>query len=349
MIDAVIALAAAISSYLIVLAVRAWMNQHQIYDMPNARSSHVRPTPRGGGLGIVVGVVGGLLLWRSLAQPPWIGAALLALLLSALIIAGTGWLDDLRSLGALLRFAIHAGAAVAAIWGVSRVFPQPLAAFGPNWSAWLMALVAFLWIVGLTNTYNFMDGIDGLAGSQGLVAGLGWALLGSVTGWPIATAVGLFIAAGCAGFLLLNWPPASIFMGDVGSGFLGFSFATLTLIAASAHLALALAGALLLWPFLFDSIFTFLCRAYRRENVLAAHRSHLYQRLVIAGFSHRQVTLLYVALDLTGLALALGVVLLRNPAFLLPLPAFCWLLWQFVVQQEKRSAPSRFALTKPGR
>lgn len=338
MLDGVVTVGAAISSYLVVLAVRSWMNRHQIYDIPNARSSHVRPTPRGGGLGIVVAVEGGLLLLHYLGESPWVWPALLGPLVGALAIAGTGWIDDLRSLGARVRFTIHASAAVVAIWSITQIFPRGLASFGSGWSGWLVAAIGFLWIVGLTNTYNFMDGIDGLAGSQGLVAGLGWALLGSVTSWPGATAVGLVIAAGCFGFLLLNWPPASIFMGDVASGFLGFTFGALTLLAAYRDLPLAVAGALLLWPFLFDSIFTFLCRLYRRENVLAAHRSHLYQRLIIVGFSHRRVTLLYLALDLTGLLLALCVVVSRNVAFLLIVPALCWSLWQVVVQQESRLA-----------
>ena len=205
---------------------------------------------------------------------------------------------------------------------------------------WLGVPLAFFWVVGLTNAYNFMDGIDGLAGSQAVIAGVGWAGLGWLRGEPLVSLLGLLVAGSSLGFLLHNWPPARIFMGDVGSAFLGFTFAALSVLAAQQNPRLAVAGILLLWPFIFDTIGTFLRRLRRRENVFAAHRSHLYQRLVIAGYSHRTVTLLYSGLALVGLVLAL--------VWVLALPGADWLalglpgllgfgLWQFVVRAETAS------------
>jgi UDP-N-acetylmuramyl pentapeptide phosphotransferase/UDP-N-acetylglucosamine-1-phosphate transferase len=154
-----------------------------------------------------------------------------------------------------------------------------------------------------------MDGIDGLAGSQAIVAGMGWALLGSLSNQPLIGGLGILLAASSLGFLRHNWPPARIFMGDVGSAFLGFSFAALPLLAASAETAgtaggrWVVIGALLVWPCVFDTAFTLLRRLRNREPIFKAHRSHLYQRLVISGLSHRRVTSIYALLSsLTAVA-----------------------------------------------
>ena len=214
----------------------------------------------------------------------------------------------------------------------------------PGWH-WMMpsfvgGVFSFLVILWFINLYNFMDGIDGLAGGTGMIGFACLGLLGAQSdAWGFA-AVCAAISAACAGFLLSNFAPARIFMGDVGSAFLGFTFAALSVLAAQQNPRLAVAGILLLWPFIFDTIGTFLRRLRRRENVFAAHRSHLYQRLVIAGYSHRTVTLLYSGLALVGLVLAL--------VWVLALPGADWLalglpgllgfgLWQFVVRAETAS------------
>ncbi|MBK7202993.1 hypothetical protein [Candidatus Amarolinea dominans] len=125
----------------------------------------------------------------------------------------------------------------------------------------------------------------------------GWTFLGWSDNQPLVAALGLLLAAASLGFLGHNWPLARIFMGDVGSAFLGYTFAVLPVVAAQHNPRLAVAGVLLVWPFLF--------RLRHRENIFAAHRSHLYQRLVIAGYSHRTVTLLYSGLAAAGALLAL--------------------------------------------
>ena len=225
---------------------------------------------------------------------------------AAVGIAAIGWLDDLHDLSQWFRMAVYALAAFIVLLALGPVTTISLPVLGPvllDWVAWPLLL---LWLVGLTNAYNFMDGIDGIAGCQGVVAGLGWAVLGLCREWWAVEAFGLLLAGASLGFLTRNWPPARVFMGDVGSTFLGFSFAALPLLVDPADPRLFLAGLLFVWPFVFDTTFTLIRRLLRGENILRAHRSHLYQRLVIAGCSHRFVTLLYTGLAAAGGVLAIG-------------------------------------------
>lgn len=329
--------AALVLSYLGVAALRVWAERRQILDIPNERSSHTRPTPRGGGLIIaLVSTVGLVLAW--FVDPDWSPAALLAYLGGAWLIASVSWLDDLRSLPNRVRFAAHAGGAILALLAFDhwRIVSVPLV--GAFDLGWLGLLITFIWIVGLTNAYNFMDGIDGIAGAQAVVAGIGWAVLGGLSGQPLVGILGLLLAAGSLGFLGHNWPPARIFMGDVGSAFLGYSFAVLPLIAAQQNPRLAVVGVLLVWPFVFDAAFTFMRRLRNHENVFVAHRSHLYQRLVIAGCSHRTVTLLYIGLAAAGVLLALFWTLDvpgSGSVIVLSIPLLCLGLWAYVVRRER--------------
>jgi UDP-N-acetylmuramyl pentapeptide phosphotransferase/UDP-N-acetylglucosamine-1-phosphate transferase len=152
-----------------------------------------------------------------------------------------------------------------------------------------------IWVVGFTNIYNFMDGIDGLAGSQAAIAGIGWAVLLLALEQKQLGLFAILLAGSSLGFLFLNRPRALIFMGDVGSTFLGFSLAMLpVLVFARLNDPRSLvAGALFVAPFALDGGFTILRRARRGENVFEAHRSHVYQRLNKLGYSHLQITALY--------------------------------------------------------
>ena len=165
------------------------------------------------------------------------------------------------------------------------------------------APLAVVWIVAVVNFYNFLDGIDGLAAAQGMITGVGLTL----AGWdPFAAACGAAVAGACAGFLLHNWAPARIFMGDVGSGALGFLFASLPLLASPPQRSrAAFFVALSLWFFLADATWTLARRIVRGERWYEAHRQHLYQQLVAAGGSHAHVTssLALGALVLTAAAL----------------------------------------------
>lgn len=300
----VLALAA---SYCGVAAIRRVAERRRFLDIPNERSSHTRPTPRGGGLAIVAVVLGGLWFYAALCP----GVPRLALgiftLGAVLIACVSGW-DDLHPLPVWCRFTTHGLAAILVILAFGYWHAVGWPGLGGFSLGLFGVLLTFLWIVGLTNAYNFMDGIDGIAGAQAVVAGLGWAILGWIDGQPLVSVMGLLIAAASLGFLGHNWPPARIFMGDVGSAFLGFSLAALTGMASQSNPVFVLAGIALIWPFIFDAVFTFARRLRRGEKVWAAHRSHLYQRLIISGLSHGQVSGLYIGLAILGLVWAVALV-----------------------------------------
>lgn len=304
---AVLTLLVLLASYSGVRLLILWTIRRQILDVPNERSSHSRPTPRGGGLVIVVVT---LAAWAAhsflvgeLTNPPLF--AILAYLGGAVAIAYTSWKDDLHPLPNWMRFGVHSGAALLAmaIMGYWQSMRVPL--LGLVEVGWLGIPLTFLWIVGLTNAYNFMDGIDGLAGGQGAIAALGWTLLAWRLEQPVIMGLALFLVAVTAGFLVHNWPPARIFMGDVGSAFFGYTFAVLPLLHSPSTERVPFAALILVWPFVFDTGFTFVRRLHNRERIFEAHRSHLYQRLVIAGYTHRDVTLLYLAIAFVNVLLAL--------------------------------------------
>jgi len=280
-----------------------------LLDIPNQRSMHAQATPRGGGLAIVVVSLIGLMATLVVEpRPDW--AVFGGYVAGALLIAGVSFLDDLNKVPAGYRLATHFVAAVLMVAGLA---PQ-LTAGKEGAIAWLIVGAGILWTVGLTNAYNFMDGIDGLAATQGIVTGTGWAVLAAVSHKPFLELFALLIAAGCIGFLIHNWPPARIFMGDVGSAFLGFTFAYLALAIQPVTPLVTLVGALLLWPFIFDATLAVLRRAVRGENIFAAHRSHLYQRLVLAGWHHGSVAALYGAFAMVVFFVGLEWQLTRSAA-----------------------------------
>ena len=265
-----------------------------LVDYPNHRSLHGDPTPRGGGIGIVLATIGGLIL------AGFIGASIpsQAIWLVGLVggtIAIVSFIDDVTNLSPLVRLSIHVVAAVAVIIILEPIDNLTIAGVGRNLEVFAQVLIV-VWIVGMTNAFNFMDGIDGIAATQATVAGAYWVAFGLFLGAPAVAVIGVLLVGSSCGFLVHNWPPARLFMGDVGSAFLGFVFATLPLLAAEDDPVLSVMGAFLLWPFIFDTTMTFIRRLARGENVITAHRSHLYQRLVATGLSHKHVTYLYLVL-----------------------------------------------------
>ncbi len=334
---ALLSLAALGLSYIGVGWVLKWAERRSVLAIPNVRSLHDRPIPHGGGLAIVAVTLAGFTLYAGFTkQWPW--TAILVYVLGGLLVAVVSWIDDLKPLPVAVRLIAHSLAAAIAILGLgywhSLGFPWP---YDFNLT-WVGLVITFVWIVGMTNAYNFMDGIDGIAASQAVVAGVGWAILGWISDQNLVSVLGLLIASSSLGFLGHNWPPARIFMGDVGSAFLGYSLALLPIVAAQVEPRFVLAGAFLVWPFVFDTAYTFIRRLLRGENVLEPHRSHLYQRLVIAGRPHRYVTRLYILLAISGVMLA--IVWIRWPSFSvgIGLAAGCFALWGFVRQQERGSA-----------
>ncbi|MCA9947214.1 MAG: hypothetical protein KC449_27230, partial [Anaerolineales bacterium] len=320
-----------------------------LLDIPNERSSHTQPTPRGGGVIIAaVTLVGVWIVWFSMENQTIAQSSYLLLSYGAasLLVASVSWVDDFHPLSNRLRFGVHTLAAMLVIVGVGYWQNFTLPVFG-NISLGIVGIpFTLVWIVGLINAYNFMDGIDGLAGTVALIAGSTWALIGYYYGSELVLNLGLLVAASSFGFLLHNWPPAKIFMGDVGSAFLGFTFATLPLLTLrlairepSTNLFLS-TGVLVIWPFLFDSIFTLLRRLSHGEKIWEAHRSHLYQRLVIAGFRHSFVTALYAGCTIFGVFLAVIWMLNRlgdTTIIVITLFMFCVLLVGYVSSKEVRS------------
>jgi UDP-N-acetylmuramyl pentapeptide phosphotransferase/UDP-N-acetylglucosamine-1-phosphate transferase len=306
---------ALVASGLLASRLIGWAAARGAVDVPNARSSHTRATPRGGGLAIVVVTVAAAVI-ACILHPDSV-RPVAGMLLPAIVIAGVSWIDDIRSLPNRIRFAVHLGCAIAAVAVLGPVRQVSLGSFGSvdfGAAAWPLTL---LWIVGLTNAFNFMDGIDGIAGITAAAAGAALAAAAAVFASPAVGGVAAAFAAAAGGFLACNWQPAKIFMGDVGSAFCGFLLAVLPLAvpptAVPTAVAVAVAG---LWPFIFDTGLTIIRRGLRRENIFQAHRSHLYQRLVIAGWSHRAVSSLYGALSLVTAGLA--VVPLFEPALRRP-------------------------------
>lgn len=306
----------AFASALLLFPVRGLLRRAGVVDKPNERSSHTSPTVRGGGVAIVAttAVAMGVLVIRysedwSLFVSRHSGGAgeslfvercssmQMGVLLGAfLLLAVVSFVDDLRGLPARVRFGVQALCAVAAVSALITINGEPITI-----TAILFAALAVVWITGYTNAFNFMDGINGIAGVQALVTGLGTALIAQrLSVDPRHPAVVLsYITAGAAlGFLPHNFPRARVFMGDVSSATLGFLLAVLAFWIArlSSWWVLFWIG-LLHANFVLDTGITLVRRARRGEKLSQAHREHFYQRLVRAGFSHTKVTLSQAAIQ----------------------------------------------------
>lgn len=291
---------------------RRWSWRQRLFDVPNERSSHTVPTPRGGGLIIVIVC----LLTYSVSTLFWKGDFRWSYLLGAFLIALVSWLDDLYTISFVWRFLIHTGSALLIVFTFGYFDEIYLPFLGNCHIGTAGAVLTFFWIVWLTNAYNFMDGIDGIAGMQAVTAGIGWLLIGIFLGLPVSGFYGGIIASASFGFLIQNWQPAKIFMGDVGSAFLGYSFAVLPLLAKNEPAVLENqkilypqilfpVAVLLVWLFAFDTLWTFGRRILNGEKVWEAHRGHLYQRFVIRGFSHRFVSGLYGLISILNVLLVI--------------------------------------------
>lgn len=278
---------------------RRYALRHAIMDIPNVRSSHATPTPRGGGLAIALVFLGALVILVSSGQlQPRVGFALAA---GGGVIAVTGYLDDRRALPASVRICVHLVAATLAVVVVGGITQSTLRHLGLHGVllGGLLGLVALVWF---TNLFNFMDGIDGIAGSEAVfVAGAGALFNWRFGGDGGLTIAMLVLAAATLGFLVWNWPPARIFMGDVGSGFLGFTLAALGLVA-SRHSAVPLeVWAILSGVFFVDATVTLLRRMARGDRWFEAHRLHAYQTLASRWQAHLPVTVLVIAINVLWL------------------------------------------------
>jgi Fuc2NAc and GlcNAc transferase len=268
-------------------------------DVPNARSSHSMPTPRGGGLAIVMTTTVGLLVLTGRGAVPF--DLCMALVGGGLAVAVVGFLDDRITVPASVRLIVHL---LAAVWAVGWLGGLEKVGIGnhiahPGLAGKLLAMIGITWVL---NLFNFMDGIDGIAASEAVFVVCAGAMLVSLGGGVggVAVVAALFAGA-CAGFLLWNWPPARIFLGDVGSGYLGYVVAVLALEANRQDSVAVWIWLILGGVFFVDATVTVVRRSLRGERVSQAHRSHTYQRLARRWRSHGQVTLAVMALNLVWL------------------------------------------------
>lgn len=275
--------AVALAAWLASWAVLRSLVRFGVYDTPNVRSSHLAPKPRGGGLALVpVLFVAwcGAVLWLDAAPPGfWLA------LLGAVLLAVVSWVDDLKRLPVGLRFAVQTAAValgLAGMAGAGLVFQGLL----PPLVDHIAAAILWLWFV---NLFNFMDGIDGIAGVEAMSLALGLVLVGWLVGWDASMlALPALLAAATLGFLVWNWAPARIFLGDVGSVPLGYLLGWLLLLTAMEG---QWAAAIILpLYYLADATITLVKRAARGMKVWQAHKEHFYQRAVQGGCSHAQVS-----------------------------------------------------------
>lgn len=258
---------AAVAAFLATGALVALLPRWGVVDVPNHRSSHARPVPRGGGLGVITGVAMALAVARA--------DELLAFgLVAALVLGAVGFIDDLRSLSAARRLSIQLLVSAAA--AVLLVRDQDLTSL----EGLAVVAVGTAWLSGYVNFFNFMDGSNGLAGLNAGVAGACFAAVGAVEDVDALVVGGALLLGACLGFLPWNFPRARVFLGDVGSYALGFTVAWLALVGilTTGRALWCLAPTVLV---LLDTSLTLVRRAQRRESLTAAHREHVYQRLAV--------------------------------------------------------------------
>jgi Fuc2NAc and GlcNAc transferase len=286
------------SSFIMTWGLRRYALATFMIDTPNERSSHSKPTPRGGGMTIVIVYL--LLLLYLLTETGSFQSVVIALGGSGLIIGLVGSLDDHGHVAARWRLLAHfSGAAWALFWlpGV-----PPLHLLGVTLTLpWIVYPLAALFLVWLLNLYNFMDGIDGIASIEAMTVCVGGALIFWLLGFPAQMVLPLALAASVAGFLVWNFPPARIFMGDAGSGFLGMALGVLTLVAALIEPQLLWSWLILLGVFIVDATYTLIRRLARGDKVYEAHRSHAYQYASRHYGAHLPVTLAVFAINVIWL------------------------------------------------
>lgn len=260
----------------------------RVLDIPGKRSLHSTPVPRTGGLAIFIAiVVAGVWVSNVIKPDKHMGWFLIA----TLLIATVSFLDDCFSLGAGYRIIVHAIAAGLLLFGGFSFVVLDLPGLQWTWPYSLGEVFTLLFVVWMLNLYNFMDGIDGIAGGMA-VFGFG---VFSIVAWQadnvLFSALSLAISASASGFLLFNFPPAKIFMGDIGSSTLGFLAAGFALWGSMEGMIPLWASALLFSPFIVDATVTLLRRLIQGKRIWEPHRTHYYQRLVQLGWGHRRTVL----------------------------------------------------------
>jgi Fuc2NAc and GlcNAc transferase len=293
-------------------AVRRVALSSGLVDVPNSRSSHVRTTARGGGVSVVLATTAGLiaLAVTGIVSKP----VLMAVIVGGSAVALVGFLDDRYSVRPVVRFAVHVGAALWALIWFGGLPPLLVGDHLVKHSAagYVFGVLGIVWVL---NLFNFMDGIDGIAASETIFICVAGALLTLVmTGSALTAPAAFVVAAASGGFLMWNWPPARIFLGDVGSGYLGYVIAVLAVAAAKDNPVALWVWLILGGAFFVDATVTLVYRSLRGERFHQAHRCHAYQHLARRWGSHRRVTLAFLSINLAWL-LPWSVLALKFPAY----------------------------------
>lgn len=316
--------------------IRAYAVRQCLLDIPNHRSSHAVPTPRGGGLAMVIAFGAGLaalFFWQRLEL-----AVLLALGMGGVMVAGIGVVDDCGHVGPGWRILVHCLAIALGLYWLGGLPAQVVAGWGLSVAE--VNLLALFLLVWLLNLFNFMDGIDGLAAMEAVsvVAGAGLIICLQGAGrWGQEVGLLGLLAAVCLGFLVWNWPPAKIFMGDVGSGFLGYVLGLLALLSMRSGLLSLPVWLILLGAFLADATVTLAARMAGGERWYEAHCSHAYQAAARRCGSHKQVTLAVLAINTCWLLpLAIGAARFPPLAWLLTLIALAPLVALVLRERQER-------------
>ena len=276
--------------------IRQYAIRKSLIDIPNERSSHEVPVPRGGGLSIVLICLISILIIGFSEQLD--RNQVVALFGGGSLVAAIGWLDDHRDVSALFRAFVHLIASIWTVFWLGGLGPIELGftTMDLGWFGSMLAVIGMIWLI---NLYNFMDGTDGLAAVQAITAGSFSVFLflsAGVTGPALIT---LIMIAATTGFLLWNWSPAKIFMGDVGSSFLGYFFGALAILGEQYGSVPVLIWSILLALFFWDATLTLINRFRSGEKWYAAHRSHAYQRFVQMGHSHQKLALWFLVINVT--------------------------------------------------
>lgn len=287
-----------IAAFILTWVLRRYALVSSLMDIPNERSSHSVPTPRGGGVAIVLSFLAVLPLLGVLQWLPW--SFVIGIVGAGAGVAVLGFLDDHGHIAARWRLLGHFASAAWALYWLGGL--PPLLVLGYSFDLGVIGhVLAAVYIVWLLNLYNFMDGIDGIASIEAICVCFGGALLYLLLGASTLVLVSVLLAAAVAGFLCWNFPPARIFMGDAGSGFLGLILAVLSLQAAWFKAELLWSWVILLGVFVVDATFTLLRRLLRGDKVYEAHRSHAYQYASRQYAAHRPVTLAVMLINLIWL------------------------------------------------
>ena len=297
MIEVLVVLASVVCALVVALAIQRNGSTISRLDIPNERSSHETPTPRGGGIAVVVVVLIALIgLWLTNTMA---AREVLSIGAGSLIVAIVGHLDDRgRLTSARWRLLGHLLAAIIIVAGLDGLPTLPV--FGNSIDLRVIgSILAVLYLMWLLNLFNFMDGIDAITGVETITT----ASCGAFLIWDVAPASQLWflplaLMGATLGFLILNWPPAKIFMGDVGSGFIGIMLGALSIQAAHTASQLGWAWIILMGVFIVDASATLMRRGLRRERLYIAHRSHAYQHVAIRVAQHAPVSLGVGAINL---------------------------------------------------